>query len=88
MLPKDLSKIDKYYLGFLIFLVIMGGMLVFTLKIVFSSVILGFEVDNTATKEAKIDIDKLNEASQWVLNIKKQTFVVPIASPSAAPKSK
>ncbi len=62
------AKIDKFYLVFILIMVVMGAVVIFTLKTLFSSVISAYDINSSsAGSNLTVDKDKLNEAYDYVL---------------------
>jgi hypothetical protein len=63
MSMKALPKLDKFYLIFIVAMVVMASLVIFTFRVVFSSLTNSNDVvANITEKELKVDKDKLNKA--------------------------
>jgi hypothetical protein len=63
------SKIDKFYLSFVIVLILLSILLIVTFKSIFSAYINAYEVnpEDIATK-TRVDNKALDEAYDWIIN--------------------
>ncbi len=69
MLENSLQKIDKYYLGLSVILVLMAVLLVFSFKGVFSAFLTAISIDPLAIEnQRRINETQLNEAYSWAFN--------------------
>ncbi len=60
---KVLEKIDKYFYALFVMLVVMTGIIVYSLKTIFYSINLSTEIDNVdKSASLKIDKDKMEKA--------------------------
>ena len=63
MLTKLLQKVDKFYFIFIITLIAMGVLVIFTFRIDFSAITNSFDVSSKVTElDLRIDKDKLDKA--------------------------
>ena len=63
MLTKLLQKVDKFYFIFIITLIAMGSLVIFTFRIDFSAITNSYDIASQVTElDLKIDKDKLDKA--------------------------
>jgi cell division protein FtsL len=69
MLEKVWEKIDKFYLTFVVVMVLMAALLVVAFRGVFSAYLHAYEVNKEDLEvDAKIQKESLDEAYTWVTN--------------------
>lgn len=71
MLEINLQKIDKYYLGLSVILILMAVLVVFSFKGIFSAFLSAMSFDpSTIESQVRIDQISLDEAHEWAFNKK------------------
>lgn len=69
MLTINWKKVDKFYLTFILIMIVLSVLVVFTFKNIFSAFIVSNEIDQRdVNADLKIDKTKLDEAYNSVFN--------------------
>jgi hypothetical protein len=63
---KSLEKIDKFFVVWILALISLGGLMLFTFRTVFTSFVTAYEVENEKGVQVKIDKESLNGAYEFV----------------------
>lgn len=68
MLTVNWAKTDKFYIAFIVVLILLSVLLIVTFKSIFSAYISAYEVSpSDISNSAKIDTKSLDEAYDWVV---------------------
>jgi len=66
MLTQHSEKIDKFLIVFVVVMVVLAGMVIFTFRSIFSASNTAYDLNpSTLDADLKINKDKLNEAYTW-----------------------